>query len=195
MMNSEAWLRVIPHSNNTVLAAASLPTISPRQAMLAEIAQAIRAGGRRIDRTISNILADTVSEPDLLDGLTIASSTQRYSRHLLEAGHGYCVLALVWLPGQMSPVHSHRAFCALGVHRGTLTETHFHPAEPTEGAAPRLRLTDCRQLQPGATSHGPAHDPQAHRMANLGVEPAISIHVYGAAFDRLGAELNEVWAD
>ena len=88
----------------------------------------------------------------------------------------------------MSPVHGHRAICALGVHSGTLTETTFDPAPNG------IRLGGCRQLHPGDTSHGPADEQHAHRIANLGLETAISIHVYATPFDRLGTDLNHVWA-
>jgi len=145
------------------------------------------------DYSIASILADIVADPDLLDGLAIASSAERYTRTVIFSTDAYCVLAILWRPGQMSPVHSHRAWCALGVHAGTLTETHFEPE--TGGLEQKLRLSGCRQLHPGSTSHGPAHDLSAHRMANLGVEPALSIHVYGTAFARLGSDLNRIWAD
>jgi predicted metal-dependent enzyme (double-stranded beta helix superfamily) len=138
-------------------------------------------------------LAETITDPDFLQGLSIASSADRYTRTVIFDSPSYCVLAILWRPGQMSPVHSHRAWCALGVHSGTLTETHFEPLG--NGLEQGLRLSSCRQLHPGSTSRGAAHDPLAHRMANLGIEPAISIHVYGTAFEKLGSDLNQIWAD
>jgi hypothetical protein len=43
-------------------------------------------------------------------------------------------------------------------------------------------------------SHAPA-DPAAaiHRLANLGTETAISIHVHGARYDQLGEQVHRVW--
>ena len=55
-----------------------------------------------------------------------------------------------------------------------------------QGCAPR-RAGDVNQA---------AADPDAiHRLANLGTETAISLHVYGARYDRLGEQVNHVWAN
>jgi predicted metal-dependent enzyme (double-stranded beta helix superfamily) len=57
-----------------------------------------------------------------------------------------------------------------------------------------LRLIRSRQLREGALSHAPAGGA-IHRVANLGTEIAISIHVYGVPYDRLGHDVNDVRAD
>ena len=98
------------------------------------------------------------------------------------------MVAIVWTPGQMSPVHGHRTWCALGVHRGWLAETFFtHDGETTlpSGCIPR---------GPGATSHANADLSAIHRIANLGTQEAVSIHVYGVSFERFGDGVNEVYA-
>jgi predicted metal-dependent enzyme (double-stranded beta helix superfamily) len=171
----------------------AFPVMLMRQRFLLKTADIVRSGASRVHSLISALLADTIADPEFLHGLTLESAASSYARTVIFSAESYCVLAILWRPGQMSPVHSHRAWCALGVHAGTLTETQFEPVADRLGHG--LRLSGCRQLHAGATSHGPAHDPSAHRMANLGIEPAISIHVYGTAFDRLGSELNRVWAD
>ena len=61
--------------------------------------------------------------------------------------------------------------------------------------SPHLTLASCRQLLPGMVSHGDGDEEHYHRVANLGVETAISIHVYGVPFDRLGHGLNRIWED
>jgi predicted metal-dependent enzyme (double-stranded beta helix superfamily) len=88
----------------------------------------------------------------------------------------------------MSPVHGHRTWCAFGVHRGCLVESFFR----LEGELPVQAR--CLQRGAGAVSHGPADPASIHRLANLGTGTAVSIHVYGAAFDRLGEAVNRVWA-
>jgi predicted metal-dependent enzyme (double-stranded beta helix superfamily) len=47
----------------------------------------------------------------------------------------------------------------------------------------------------GDGGHAPAGPDAVHRLANLGTETAISIHVYGAPYDRLGDQVNQIWAD
>jgi len=165
--------------------------IRPRTAldrMLAGIAAAARAPGE--GRAVAAAIADCVADPALLDGVECRCSAERYVRHLLHADPegGYAVVALVWRPGQMSPVHAHRTWCGFGVHRGVLTETYYSPGDPPVPSAARL-------LAPGAVAHGPADPRLIHRLANLSCGTAVSVHCYGVAFDRFGEGVNEVLAD
>lgn len=161
----------------------------PLSRMLADIADAARGAARR-ERAIAAAMAPHLADPDLLAGRDCPCNPQRYQRHLLhaDADGGYAVVAIVWVPGQMSPVHGHRTWCALGVHRGWLTETFFRPEAGV--AIP----TTCKPLQPGGLSFAPADPNAIHRLANLGTQEAVSIHVYGVSFDRFGDGVNEVWA-
>lgn len=122
---------------------------SPLPRLLSALDHAVRIIDSRLDRTVAAILTDYVGEPDLLAGTHLPSSTERYARHLLHAGQGFSVLAVVWRPGQMSPVHGHHTWCVLGVHRGSLTESLFALDKES------LRLIGCRQHHPGAVSHSP----------------------------------------
>jgi hypothetical protein len=69
-----------------------------------------------------------------------------------------------------------------------MTESFFAPG-PT-GAEPR----GCVERHAGDIAHDAADPDAAHRLANLGTETAISIHVYGARYDRLGEHVNQIWA-
>ena len=129
--------------------------------------------------------------PRLLAGHDCPCAPDRYIRHLLHADPAgrYAVVALVWKPGQMSPIHAHRTWCALGVHRGTLTESTYR----VDGALPLPTSAILRR--PGEVSHGPADPTLIHRLANLDSRNAVSIHVYGASYDRFGSDVNLVYAD
>ncbi|WP_372619641.1 cysteine dioxygenase [Falsiroseomonas sp.] len=166
--------------------------IRPRNALdslLAGIAGASRLEPARRDRAVAQAIAAHVARPELLEGRDCPCCPDQYVRHLLHSDPegGYAVVALVWRPGQMSPVHAHRTWCAFGVHQGVLTETYYAPGEPPVPCETRL-------LAPGATGNGPADPRLIHRLANLSCRTAISIHCYGVAFDRFGAEVNEVFA-
>jgi predicted metal-dependent enzyme (double-stranded beta helix superfamily) len=164
-------------------------TRPPLETMLAGIAAAARQPERLRPAAVAEAIGAFAAEPELLAGLDCPCCPDRYVRHLLQDGPGYAVVALVWRPGQMSPVHGHRTWCALGVHRGVLTETHYAPAE-AEGEVPQPRAT--RLLRPGEGSHGIADPALIHRLANLSCRTAISIHCYGVGFDRFGQDVNEV---
>jgi predicted metal-dependent enzyme (double-stranded beta helix superfamily) len=164
------------------------PPISPFQSMVAAIDLAASAPLARRHRAVAAALKPFLGLPDLLCHMSCPCSPDRYVRHLLHAGADYTVLALVWRPGQMSPVHGHRSWCALGIHHGCMTETLFDPG-PT-GPEPR----GCFQRGAGTISHSPGDPNAIHRLANLGTQTAMSIHVYGARYDRLGEQVNHVWA-
>jgi len=171
-------------------AAAPLPAL---HAMLAGIALAVRAASADRPRAIAEAIGAHVGDPALLAGLDCPCSADRYTRHLLHADPdgGYAVAALVWRPGQMSPVHAHRTWCAFGVHRGVLTESFYDFG--ADDALPRPSGAALRR--PGEVGHGPPDPRVIHRLANLSCREAVSIHVYGVRYDRFGSAVNEVYAD
>ena len=69
-----------------------------------------------------------------------------------------------------------------------MTETLF--AGDTSDARP----LGCSPRRTGDIVHSPADPGKIHRLANLGTTDAISIHVYGASYDRLGHDVNKIWA-
>jgi predicted metal-dependent enzyme (double-stranded beta helix superfamily) len=167
----------------------SMTGISLLSLMLAEIERAVRSTAQPDPGRVAAALAPHLADTDLLRGIVCSCDPTRYTRHLLGEGEGYCVLAIAWRPGQMSPVHAHKAWCALGVHRGWLVESFFDA--PGGTATP----TGCAARGVGAVSHAAADPSSIHRLANVGVADAVSIHVYGAAYDRLGADVNLVLAE
>jgi predicted metal-dependent enzyme (double-stranded beta helix superfamily) len=178
----------------SIAAAGASPSRRARSALL-EIEEAVRAEALHPHEAVARILEPRVTEPDLLGGVNYTGSRDRYTRHLVYAGPGFSILALVWLPGQMSPIHGHRSWCVLGIRQGTLVETCFTRDRSAGEAASRLTLDGCQPLLPGMVSSADADVEHYHRVANLGVETAVSIHVYGVAFDRLGHGLNRIWED
>ena len=156
-------------------------------AMLAGIEGAIHAPAPQ--REVAAILAAYANCPDLLRDERLPAPTDRYARHCLAdcPQAGFAVAALIWEPGQMSRVHSHRAWCALAVHVGVLTEM-FYQIEPDPEPC------GCALRRAGDISYAPAGLVGAHRIANLGTRPAISIHVYGTEFANFAGGLNVIHA-
>ncbi|WP_376091370.1 cysteine dioxygenase [Roseomonas sp. CCTCC AB2023176] len=171
---------------------AAPPTLlrRPLDAMLAGIAEAVRGAPERRHAAVAEAIAAHVADPRLLEGRDCPCCPTNYVRHLLhgDAAASYAVIALVWRPGQMSPVHAHKTWCALAVHRGTLTETFYAAAE--DDPVP----TGTRLCPPGTLSCTPPDPNSIHRLANLSCREAVSIHCYGAAFDRLGDQVNLVYS-
>jgi predicted metal-dependent enzyme (double-stranded beta helix superfamily) len=177
---------VLEQAMNVIAARSSL------DAMVSAIGAALRAAPAEPSAAVAEALGAHAADPLLLLGRDCPCRAETYIRHLLheDAEQGWAVAALVWRPGQMSPVHAHKAWCAVGVHRGVLTETFYAPPQADE--APALVGTMTRR--PGDTSHGPARADAIHRLANLGTETAISIHAYGLPYARFCTDLNRVFA-
>lgn len=166
------------------------PALSPLPDMLAAIAHAARSAAATRHQNVAAAMAPFLGHPDLLAGRDCPCNPDRYCRHLLhnDIEGGYAVVAIVWTAGQMSPVHGHRTWCAFGLHRGWLAETYF--ARDGATALP----TGCIARGPGSTGHAAADPNAIHRLANLGTQEAVSLHVYGVSFDRFGTGVNEVYA-
>jgi mannose-6-phosphate isomerase-like protein (cupin superfamily) len=98
--------------------------------------------------------------------------------HRLAEEPGAEVWLLSWLPGQGTSLHDHGGSAgAFVVVEGTLTEG---TVDARRGSAPRIVE---HTLTPGAgRAFGPRH---IHQIANTGVRPAISVHVYGPALREM----------
>ncbi|MBV9447223.1 MAG: cysteine dioxygenase family protein [Streptosporangiaceae bacterium] len=106
-----------------------------------------------------------------------------YQSHLLHAepDGSFSVAAMVWLPGQQTPVHDHVAWCVTAVLQGTEYEEIF--TLTADGQALR-RVT--RNENSPTTVCGFAPPGDIHRVRNTGDGVAVSMHIYGADISRLG---------
>jgi predicted metal-dependent enzyme (double-stranded beta helix superfamily) len=106
-----------------------------------------------------------------------------YQSHLLyaEPDGTFSVSAMVWLPGQQTPVHDHVAWCVTAVLQGREHEEIFALADGGQA----LRLA-ARNVNPPGSVSAFAPPGDIHRVRNTGGTVAISMHVYGADISRLG---------
>jgi len=112
-----------------------------------------------------------------------------YISHLLhvEADGSFSVVALVWRPGQATPIHDHVTWCVFGVLEGTEQEEKY------------LLRADGRLEHAGATANvvgdvaGLAPPGDIHRVRNSGAQTAISLHIYGTDVSRIGSSVRRVY--
>jgi predicted metal-dependent enzyme (double-stranded beta helix superfamily) len=118
----------------------------------------------------------------------------RYRRHLIhvEPAGRYSILALVWRPGQASPVHSHTGWCVVGVLEGALDELLYRRPDPAV-ASPVVELSQ-RRFRPGDVTFMPVGPDAIHRIRNGASDTAISLHVYGRDLRRDANAINRVIA-
>jgi predicted metal-dependent enzyme (double-stranded beta helix superfamily) len=112
-----------------------------------------------------------------------------YRQHLLHVSSDrrLSVVALVWKPGQQTPIHDHVAWCVVGVYRGVELETRYELVEVDGRSC--LQPVGTIEAYPG---HVEALVPPAgdiHAVTAGGTEETISIHVYGADIERLGSSV------
>ncbi|WP_372237247.1 cysteine dioxygenase [Burkholderia sp. SRS-W-2-2016] len=141
-------------------------------------------------RSMRLALAEAAADPALLAPAQREGSADCYRRHLLAADpHGrYAIAALVWQPGQASPVHAHHTWCGYAVVDGKLNETIFEWDE-TQHCASALRS---QARKPGAVSYVRSGRGAIHRLGNLSDTAAVSLHVYGVEAARMSTHVNDV---
>jgi len=135
-----------------------------------------------------------VCDPALLAAEQMQGTPDTYQRHLLyAAADGSCtVLALVWLPGQLTPIHGHTAWGAVGVYAGHPFCENFDTCHNEHGAI-GLRSKMRLRLQSGdLTTVRPGID-DLHRIGNDSQYKAITIHVYGRDLVAEPGSLNIVF--
>lgn len=163
-------------------------------AELAEVIAAIRgiiSEGRDPERTAREVAA--ALEPALACDRLLSPAQREpdpanYRQHILhvEPDGSFSIVALVWLPGQATPVHDHVCWCVVGVHQGEEFETRYVVRE-ADGD---------RWLEEAGTSTNPRGSVAAlvppgdvHKVENAGNGLAISLHVYGADIGALGSSV------
>ena len=164
------------------------PAVSRSLALLVDgldrAARYTEPGRSRVD-AVAAALRPALGDPDLLRPDQTVGDPTAYRQHLLHVAPDglFSLVALVWLPGQATPIHDHLAWCVVGIHRG---------AEHEE----RYRLRPDGTLVP--TGHAVAHvgsvdgllpPGDIHRVHNTGNDLAISLHVYGADLTDVGTSI------
>jgi 3-mercaptopropionate dioxygenase len=130
-----------------------------------------------------------------MPGPEILTAEQRYGDpvayrcHLLHAepDGSFSVVALVWRPGQATPIHDHVTWCVFAVIQGAEHEEQYTLRDDgwLEQAGTAVNATG------DVTGLAPPGD--IHRVRNAGAETAISLHIYGTDIGRLGSSVRRVY--
>jgi predicted metal-dependent enzyme (double-stranded beta helix superfamily) len=116
----------------------------------------------------------------------------RYRPHLLAIAPSgrFSVVALVWLPGQITPIHDHICWCVVGVLQGLERERRYTLHEDATGARWLVPLAE-EAVAPGHTCALVPPDENIHQVRNAGDGLAISIHVYGDDLTAHPSSINQ----
>lgn len=128
--------------------------------------------------------------PEILTSEERAGDPAGYRSHVLHAepDGAFSVTALVWRPGQLTPIHDHVAWCVVGVMQGMEHEELYSLSEDGSYLAEIGRNVN----NLGAVS-GFAPPGDIHRVRNISDQVAISLHIYGADITRLGSSVRRTY--
>jgi len=105
----------------------------------------------------------------------------------------YSIVALVWKPGQATPIHDHSCWCVVGVWQGVERESTYDLHE--SGGELRLVRRGATFAGPGDVSVLVPPDEDIHRVENAGAGIAISLHVYGDDIAVRCSSINRTFGD
>jgi 3-mercaptopropionate dioxygenase len=169
---------------------------APAAPGLNELVTAVRAvvtrhaDWRRTAGFVAGELARHLPTPEILPVERRIGDPEGYRSHLLhsEPDGSFSIVALVWRPGQVTPIHDHVTWCVFGVIQGIEHEEVFELDEDRGG----LVEAGTRTNKPGDVS-GFAPPGDIHRVRNVGDDTAISIHVYGTDVSRIGSSVRRYY--
>ncbi len=143
-----------------------------------------------VTRAVESVLCRTIGSGDVaLPAVLKQQSAEGYARRLIHHNStlDYTAIAMVWGPGQGTPVHDHNGlWCVEGVLEGQLSITQYDLVE-RDGV--RYRFDRQETIDAGVGSAGRLIPPyDYHTIANPSAEEtAITIHVYGGEMRQCAA--------
>jgi 3-mercaptopropionate dioxygenase len=148
------------------------------------------ADWQKTARAVAATLERHLPTPEVLTPEQREGDSTGYGSHVLhtEPDGTFSIVALVWRPRQITPIHDHVTWCVFGIIQGVEYEELFTVDE------------DNGCLIPAGTSANWAGDVSGfappgdiHRVRNLWDKIAISIHVYGTDVSRIGSSVRRYY--
>ena len=172
----------------------AMSTASPPAFGLADYVRTIesvldrRTSNKIIVREVSIATKQLVADDRWLDERFRVGSPDCYVRHLLhrDPQNRFVVLALVWNPGQMTPVHDHSCWGVMGLLENTLEEVCYDRLD--DGKRPgfaELEQSRGTDVGKGGVAYLLPPFEEIHRIGNTSGKPTISVHVYGRDLDEV----------
>ena len=148
------------------------------------------ADWRQTATLVAGSLERHLPSPDVLSAEQRAGDPERYRSHPLyiEPDGSFSIVALVWRPGQVTPIHDHVTWCVFGVIQGVEYEELFELDEEHGCLVPRGAAASGRGDVSGFAPPG-----DIHRVRNAGERTAISIHIYGTDVSRIGSSVRRYY--
>jgi predicted metal-dependent enzyme (double-stranded beta helix superfamily) len=165
-----------------------------KKVSLNDLISAVRAvvrsesDARRVGHAVADLLQPYLHCQDFLSPEQLEPDEIKYRQHILhvEPDGSFSIVALVWLPGQATPIHDHVSWCVVGVHRGEEYETVY---EMAGGESDPHLVVSGKNVSGAGTVVALVPPGDIHHVANNGRDLAVSLHIYGADISVLGSSI------
>jgi len=147
-----------------------------------QISRAVDLDSAELCPQVATALAPLTASADWLAPSLRRPDPDRYRRELLyqAADDSFSIGCFVWGAGQQTRIHDHNSWAVLGVVCGSLRETSYDRSVTGE-----LRQGSNFKVEAGQHVWCRPESGDIHRVGAAGRSMAISIHVYGCAFDQV----------
>jgi 3-mercaptopropionate dioxygenase len=185
----EGRATTFPGAGDSAVARSLAPGLDELVAAIRAVASS-RGGWGETARLVAGQLRRHLPSPDVLTTEQRRGEPDTYRSHPLHIAPdgAFSIVALVWRPGQVTPIHDHVTWCVFGVIEGVEYEELFTLDEERGclvAAGTNLNRT-------GDVS-GFAPPGDIHRVRNVGDRTAISIHIYGTDVSRIGSSVRRYY--
>lgn len=169
----------------------SLPATPALQALVHDLHDALPHGADPHAARIAAALSTAVAAGGWLPPDKRRANHERYARHLIHADPRgqFSILAIVWAPGQSSPIHAHHTWSGVAIYHGTLTEMFYRLSDGQP--AP---VEDSRVVRETGSVRFDLAKTVIHQLANHGKTNAISLHAYGVRGDQVSTAINRIFS-
>lgn len=170
-----------------------LPSAAPGLAALTtavRLAVGKHANWRDTAQLVASALERHLPSASILTAEQLSGDPDTYKSEVLhsEPDGSFSIVALVWLPGQVTPIHDHVTWCVFAVIQGMECEELFELDQR------RACLVEAGYRVNGTGDvSGFAPPGDIHRVRNAGDLTAISIHIYGTDVSRVGSSVRRYY--
>jgi predicted metal-dependent enzyme (double-stranded beta helix superfamily) len=149
-----------------------------------------RANWAETARLVAAELERHLPSAEVLTEEQRTGNQEGYRSHVLHAepDGAFSIQALVWRPGQTTPIHDHLTWCVFGVIQGIEYEELF-VLDQENGCL----VESGNSVNKTGDVSGFAPPGDIHRVRNAGDRTAISIHVYGTDVSRVGSSVRRYY--
>ena len=151
----------------------------------------------KFELDVREVLQEAKSNPEIIEGVRPALKKllgveglvpeafqahleNKYAQYLLykPEDEAFSIVAFVWGPGQVAPVHDHLTWGLVGVLQGSIEESRYQLVQDDNGNK-RIEKVKVAQANEGDITFVYPPNADIHSVVNHSDKQAITIHVYG----------------